>query len=132
MAHLSLTEAFARYGATLKNPMWSVSAWTMQGELVVSQWAHHYRKGPENSAEYWGRTTRWEGPGKNEFKANLERAKAHGSQVRLVIVSTKEVARVEAGEDASKLKKEFDVRPELIGEVAELDGDDYVIRFRRA
>lgn len=99
---------------------------------MVSQWAHHYRKGPENSAEYWGRTTRWEGPGKNEFKANLERAKAQGSRVRLVIVSTKEVARVEAGEDASKLKKEFDVRPELIGEVAELDGDDYVIRFRRA
>lgn len=132
MAHLSLTESFARYGATLKNPMWSVSAWTLQGELVVSQWAHHYRKGPENSAEYWGRTTRWEGPGKNEFKANLERAKAQGSRVRLVIVSTKEVARVEAGEDASKLKKEFDVRPELVGEVAELDGDDYVIRFRRA
>lgn len=131
MPNLSLTESFARYGATLKNPMWSVSAWTPQGELVVSQWAHHYRKGPENSAEYWGRTTRWEGPGKNEFKANLERAKAQGSRVRLVIVSTKEIARVEAGEDASKLKKEFDVRPELVGEVAELNGDDYVIRFRR-
>jgi hypothetical protein len=132
MAHLSLTESFTRYGATLKNPMWSVSAWTPRGELVVSQWAHHYRKGPENSAEYWGCTTRWEGPGKNEFKANLERAKAQGSRVRLVIVSTKEVARVEAGEDASKLTKEFDVRPELVGEVVELDGDDYVIRFRRA
>ena len=49
-----------------------------------------------------------------------------------MIVSTQEVARVEAGEDASKLKKEFDVRPELLGEVVELDGDDYVIRFRRA
>ena len=132
MAHLSLTESFARYGATLKNPMWSVSAWTLGGELVVSQWAHHFRKGPENSAEYWGRTSRWEGPGKNEFKANLERAKTERSRVRLVIVSTKEVARVEAGEDASKLKKEFDVRPELVGEVVELVGDDYVIRFRRA
>jgi hypothetical protein len=132
MARLSLTESFARYGATLKNPMWSVSAWASNGDLVVSQWAHHYRKGPDNSAEYWGRTTRWEGPGKNEFKANLERAKTVESRVRLVIVSTKDIQRVEAGEDASKLKKEFDARSELVGEVVELDGDDYVIRFRRA
>jgi hypothetical protein len=132
MANLSLTESFARYGATLKNPMWSVSAWTPDGELVVSQWAHHYRKGPENSAEYWGQTSRWDGPGKNEFKSNLERARAQGSRVRLVVVSTKEVARVEDGEDASKLKKEFDVRPELVGQVVQLNGDDYVIRFRRA
>jgi hypothetical protein len=131
MARLTLTESFARYGATLKNPMWSVSAWTPAGELVVSQWAHHYRKGPENTAEYWGLTSRWDGPGKNEFRANLEKAKSEGRRVRLVIVSTKETARVEAGEDASKLPKDFDVRPELVGEVVELVGDSYVIRFRR-
>ncbi len=55
-----------------------------------------------------------------------------GRRVRLVVVSTSDIARVEAGEDASKLKKEFDVRPELIGEVVHLDGDDYVVRFRHA
>ncbi len=131
MAHLNLTQSFAHYGAKLKNRMWSVSAWNPQGELVVSQWAHHYRKGPDETAEYWGRTSRWEGPGKNEFKANLQKAKDQGSRLRLVIVSTKEIARVEAGEDASNLPKEFDVRPELWGEVVVLDGDDYVIRFRR-
>ena len=95
MANLTFTEAFARYGAILRNRMWSVSAWTPQGELVVSQWAHHYRKGPEATAEYWGNTERWDGPGKNEFRVNLEKAKTQGSRVRLIIVSTKEIARVE-------------------------------------
>jgi hypothetical protein len=131
MPSLTYTEAFARYGAVLVNRMWSVSAWAPNGELVVSQWAHHYRKGPDGTAEYWGNTERWDGPGKNEFRANLEKAKTQGSPIRLIIVSTTEIARVEAGEDASKLKKQFDVRPELVGEVAKLDGSDYVIRFRR-
>lgn len=65
---------------------------------------------PDESAEYWGSTARWEGP----------------------VVSTKDTVRVDAGEDASKLKKEFAVRPELIGGVAELNADNYVIRFRQA
>lgn len=131
MARLTLTESFARYGATLKNPMWSVSAWTPHGELVVSEWAHHYRKGEDSTAEYFGNMARWQGPGNAEFRANLQRAKAERSRVRLVIVSTPEVERVEAGEDASKLKKEFDVRPDLVGEVVELNGDEYMIRFHR-
>ncbi|MES2940643.1 MAG: hypothetical protein V4864_23395 [Pseudomonadota bacterium] len=132
MASLSLTESFARYGAPLRNRMWSVSGWTPHGELVISQWAHHYRKGPDGCAEYFGSTSRWKGPGKNEFRENLEKARMEGRRVRLVVVSTSDIARVEAGEDASKLKKEFDVRPELIGEVVHLDGDDYVVRFRHA
>jgi hypothetical protein len=36
MAKLTLTEAFAKYGATLKNPQSSVSAWLADGSLVVA------------------------------------------------------------------------------------------------
>ena len=131
MARLGLVEAFAKYGAALRNPQWSVCAWTGAGELVVSLWQHHYRKGPEGTMEFTGSTARWDGPGKNEFRENIERALGTQSPVRLVIVSTLETAKVEAGDDASKLAKDFDYRPEFVGRVVEIDGDDYLFRFSK-
>jgi hypothetical protein len=51
MATKGISEAFARYEARLKNVNWSVSAWKAAGELVLSLWAHRYRKGEGGSAE---------------------------------------------------------------------------------
>ena len=48
------------------------------------------------------------------------------------MASTIETEHVETGKDASKVKKSFDPKEELVGEVAELNGDNYVVRFRRA
>jgi hypothetical protein len=36
MAELGLVQAFARYGAKLKNPQWSVCALNANGDPVVS------------------------------------------------------------------------------------------------
>ena len=133
MTKLKMTEAFGRYGATLKNRMWSVSAWTPDDELVLSMWAHHHRKGAEpGTVEYAAATSRWEGPGKKEFVENVDRAYAEKRKIRLVIATTKDVGTIERGEDASKVDKDFDVRADLIGEVAFWDGEQYVVRFRRA
>ena len=49
--------------------------------------------------------------------------------MRLVVSSTEETGHVESGGDASKVKKDFHVREDLVGEVVEHDGDKYVIRF---
>ena len=54
MSTLQISEAFKRYGARLKNVQWSVSAWTPDGELVVSLWAHHYQKGTPGAMEFHG------------------------------------------------------------------------------
>lgn len=132
MARLGIQEAFARYGAKLHNVQWSVSAWAPDGSLVVSLWAHHYRKGPSGSAEYADSLDRWEGPGNREFRENVARAFAEGRMVRLVVASTVETEHVQSGRDASKIKKDFDPKEDLVGEVAELNGDRYVFRFRRA
>lgn len=43
MAKLGIKGAFAKFGATQRNVQWSVSAWTPDGELVVSVWAHHQK-----------------------------------------------------------------------------------------
>lgn len=134
MARIGIKEAFESYGAKMRNVQWSVSAWADDGSLVVSLWAHHYRRGPNGSAEYAATVDRWEGPGKNEFKENVDRAFQEQSKVRLVIVSTtkKEQEHVESGADASQVSKEFHTRPDLIGHVAEFDGSNYVFRFSRA
>lgn len=132
MARMGITEAFARYGVTLRNPQWSVSAWSPAGELVVSLWDHHYRKGAFGTMEFADSFDRWEGHGNNEFRENVRKAYDEHKTVRLVIVKTDQVEQVEAGEDASKLRKEFFIRDDLVGEVVDIDNDRYVFRFHRS
>jgi len=81
--------------------------------------------------EFAGSVNRWSGHGNKEFRENIAQAFATRSPVRLVIVKTDEIARVEAGEDASTVKKEFFLREDLVGEVAEFNRDEYVFRFRK-
>jgi hypothetical protein len=131
MADLGIQEAFARHGAKLYNVQWSVSAWAPDGVLVVSLWAHHYRKGPPGTVEYSDRLDRWSGPGNSEFRRNIAQAFAQRSPVRLVVAKTHGIDHVQSGRDASKVKKNFNPRTDLIGEVCTLCGDDYVFRFRR-
>jgi hypothetical protein len=131
MARIGIKDAFATYGANLHNVQWSVSAWAADGSLVVSLWAHHYRAGPSGTVEYADSLARWKGPGNNEFRKNVAKAFAKRSRVRLVVASTIETSHVQAGEDASKIKKDFDPKVDLIGKVAELDGENYVFRFAR-
>ncbi|MEJ7929886.1 MULTISPECIES: hypothetical protein [Ramlibacter] len=132
MAKLGINAAFAAYGAVLKNPQWSVSAWTPSGELVVSLWDHHFRKGaPPGMMDFADSFARWSGHGNKEFRENLSKAYAAESRIRLVVAKTDQIAHVEAGEDASKIGKEFFLRDDLVGLVHELTADRYVIRFKR-
>src|SRR5688500_16939893 len=129
MAVLGIKEAFARYGAGLRNVQWSVSAWTADGSLVVSLWEHHRRKSEKGTLEFAANADRWRGPGNSEFRENIDKAFKEKSPVRLIVVRTTEVDRVESGEDASKIKKEFHPREDLVGQVIEWDGTHYAFRF---
>lgn len=131
MSKLTLTRAFAEYGARLKNPQWSVSAWLPEGTLVVCLWDHHCRKGFAGTMEFSGSLERWSGHGNKEFRENLSKAFVAESNIRLVIVTTKETARVEAGEDASKIKKFYATRHDLIGKITELGVRNYVFQFAK-
>lgn len=132
MAALGIRDAFAQYGAKLKNVQWSVSAWAADGSLVVSMWEHHRRKGtPPGTLVFEGSASRWRGPGNKEFRENVDAAFRAGKPVCLVIARTDEVARVEAGEDGSTIKKEFFLKEEVVGKVTEWDGEHYAITFTR-
>jgi hypothetical protein len=131
MARLGIKDAFSKYGASLRNVQWSVSAWASDGSLVVSLWEHHRRAGAPGGLEFAGNANRWRGPGNAEFRKNVLKAFEEGAIVRLVIAKTLEIERVEAGEDASKVKKEFFIREDLAGKVIEWDGENYVFRFAK-
>lgn len=48
-----------------------------------------------------------------------------------MIVKTDEIASIEAGEDASTIKKDFFIRDDLEGKVLSLEGEEYVFQFRK-
>jgi len=132
MARIGIKDAFAQYGAALRNVQWSVSAWTPEGTLVVSMWEHHRRKGtPPGTLVFEGSVNRWKGPGNSEFRDNIDKAFTSSATVRLVIVRTEEIALVEAGEDASTVKKDFFPKEEVEGKVSEWDHDSYAITFTK-
>ena len=132
MASIGINEAFAYYKAKLKNVQWSVSAWAPDNSLVVSLWEHHCRKGLPGTLEFSGSANRWQGNGNREFRENVAKAFESKADVRLVIVHTKEVERVEAGEDGGKVKKDFFIREDLVGKVIVWDGENYSFRFMKS
>ncbi len=125
MADLGFAEAFAKYGAKLKNVNWSVCAESPDGSLVVSLWSHHFKKG----MVYRDTTACWSGAGKNEFVKYLDAAYKTKQKVRLVIATTTHPELVESGADASKIPKTFTVREDLVGRVVEFDGERFAIEF---
>lgn len=129
---IGISEAFRKYGATLKNVNWSVSSWVNDETLIVSLWNHHHLKGRgPNVLAFGDRFDRWSGLGNAEFRRNVTRAYESDAVVRLVIARTLEPNRVQNGEDGSKIPKTFSVRQDLLGSVVEIDGENYVIEFRR-
>lgn len=136
MATLGIKEAFARYGVTLRNVQWSVSGWASDGALVVSMWEHHATVPPPVGVlEFTGSVNRWQGPGNTEFRENIAKAYEAQSRVRLIVVNAinrADLAVVESGVDASTVKKDFDVRDELVGKVTEWNGDRYAVQFKKA
>lgn len=134
MADLGFVEAFAKFGAKPVNPMWAVSAIADDGALVISCWSHHCKSGGKGVLLYSDCLSRWGGNelGCNLLKAHLGQAVAGSLPVRMVVATTPETEAVDQGRDASKVKKTFHIREEVVGSVVSFDGDNYVIEFRRA
>jgi len=128
---LGFGEAFAKFGAKLKNPQWSVCAEAPDGALVVSCWAHYFEKAENGVIRYTDFLDRWKGHGNNELRERIGDAFHYGQKIRAVIATTDNTAAVDAGGGASKIKKTFSVRKDWIGKVVEFDGRKMVIQFKR-
>jgi hypothetical protein len=81
-----------------------------------------------DSLSRWGNNE----SGANLLRTHLQAAVARSLPVRMVVATTSETDFVDQGNDASKVKKTFHVREDVIGRVASFDGDNYVIEYRRA
>ena len=134
MSTLGFVEAFAKFGAKPDNPMWAVSAIADDGALVLSCWAHYFKSGGPGVSLYGDRLSRWAGNvlGNSLLRSHLSKAFAERLPVRMVVATTQETSAVDHGHDASKVKKTFHVREDVVGRVISFDGDNYVIEFRRA
>lgn len=135
MAELRFTEAFAKYGAKLANPMWAFSAIAADGALVLSCWQHKFKVPEKGVLRYSDKLSRWQREGhigKKLLTAHLTQAYEQKLPVRLIIAATTDPARVDAGEDASGLPKTFHLKEDFVGQVVSFDGDAYVIDFKKA
>ncbi len=135
---LIYTEAFVKYGATLNNQQWSVSAFCPDGSLVVSLRQDWIKRGEERGTLVYKDTlSQWKGnhDGRNEFRHHLNAAKVAGARIRLVVahpVSADDAKLVGNVPDESKIKKTFSVREDLVGALVSFDDDTLCIVFRRA
>lgn len=135
---MDYTEAFTNYGATLTNPLWSVSAFARDGSLVLCLWEGYLRRGKvPRTLEYRDTLSKWLGnvSGKNEIQDHLYKAKENSLPIRLVIahpVTEREEKLVGKVADESNIKKTFSVKEDAVGVLEEFDGDTLLIVFRKA
>jgi hypothetical protein len=126
---MGIADCFAKYGATLKNVNWSVSAENSQGELVVSLWQQFF-KGQSGVMKYTDRVSRWSGHGNIEFSKRIAKAYDTNQPVRVVIARADDEEAIRKGQDASKVKKKFHIKKDWLGKVTVWDGDQFEIEFR--
>lgn len=133
MAELGFVEAFTRFGAKLDNPMWAVSSIASDGALVLSCWAHYFKKGDAGTLLYVDSLGRWNGNelGNNLLRAHIDTAFSDQRPVRMVVATAENTNAIDHGNDASKIKKTFHIREDMHGRVTKFDGDHFVIEFRR-
>jgi len=130
--NLTLSDAFALYGAKLVNRQWAVSAIAEDGALVLSCW-FHYIKTIDGIWRYEDTLSRWieNAAGNNLCRQHVEDAFKNNRPVRIVIARTEDTALIDSGHDASKVKKEFYTKPKMTGRITHFDGDKFIIDFRK-
>src|SRR5256885_15397018 len=89
MKKLTLTTAFATYGAELKNTRWAFSAIAADGSLVLSCWSHFLKGYVNGHKRYEDRLSRWETdtPGRQLLTEHLKLAVARNLPVRLIVAT---------------------------------------------
>ena len=124
--NLSLRDAFARFGATPSNRLSGLSAMAADGALVLNCATAYFGRPTRGVLRYDDRISR-QTPGSREstlLAQNLTLAREGALPVRMVVSSTAEERR-------ANRRAGCHVRPDLIGKVAEFDGDHFIVDFTR-
>ena len=125
MMNLSLIEAFGRFGAKPSNRLGSLSAMASDGAMVLNCRLAHFSH-PARGVLRYETSLSAARAGAGVIKAlgeHLARARDGDLPVRIVVTSLER-------ENSSKGGGYY-VRSDLIGKVAEFDGDRFVVDFTR-
>jgi hypothetical protein len=125
--NLSLRDAFARFGAKPSNRLRALSAMAADGALVLNCSHAHFRHPSRGVLRYEDRLSR-QSPGSGDTELlgrHLALAREGALPVRMVVSSR-------ADDKNAGGSSGCHVRPDLIGKVAEFDGDHFVVDFTRA
>ena len=131
MEKLTLTAAFASYGAKLRNTRWACSAIAKDGALVISCWKHFLKSYVDGHKRYEDHLSRWvrNHQGRNLLATHLKKAMEDDLPVWLIVATLDDPTEHTSG-DASSLPKTFSIEKKLIGKIVEFDGDSFAIEFR--
>lgn len=129
----SFTECFAKYGATLVNPMWAASARAPDGAIVVSGWASNFSRPDKATLRYTDDLSQWQGNrlGKDLLSEHLRLAQSESLPIRLIVVTAQNKLPAGTPWDASKVSKTFHVKQDVTGTLISFDGAAYVIDFKK-
>ena len=124
---MGISAEFARFGATLVNVQWAVSALT-KTELVASFWQHKL-KVEGSRLVYRDYLSRWRGNGSRLLGEHLMIAMSEERPVRMVMARTDNPRSIEAGSSGTKARNVFKARPEWIGRITAFGGDHFTVEF---
>jgi hypothetical protein len=133
MSDMTVSEAYAQYGAKLVNKQWAVSSIAENGDLVMSCWSHYFKAPEKGTLRYSDSLSRWSTneAGNSLLKGHLSEALKDNTPIRIVFATTGETALVDAGRDGSAIKKKYHVRKDIRGHIVSFDGDKYVLDFKK-
>jgi hypothetical protein len=124
--NLSLSDAFAKFGAKPSNRVRGLSAMAADGALVLNCALAHFGHPSRGVLRYEDRLSR-QSPGCSDTELlgrHLTLAHAGALPVRMVVSSR-------TNESKGNLGPSCHVRPDLVGRVAEFDGDHFIVDFTR-
>jgi len=124
--NLSLSDAFARFGAKPSNRLRGLSAMATDGALVLNCSQEHFGHPSRGVLRYEDKLSRQSTTPRDteQLGRHLTLARDGALPVRMVVCSR--TATKSGGCSSS-----WHIRPDLIGKVAEFDGDRFVIDFVR-
>ena len=79
--------------------------------------------------KYKDNVNRWSGPGNNEFRTALDRAKSIGQTIRVEIVRSSDHAAIKNGASGDTTKNTFYAKEDWFGELVAWDGTNYEIHI---
>jgi hypothetical protein len=124
--NLSLSDAFAKFGAKPSNRARGLSAMAADGALVLNCSLAYFGHPSRGVLRYEDRLSR-QSPGCSDTELlgrHLTLAHAGALPVRMVVSSR-------TNESNGSLSPSCHVRPDLVGRVAEFDGDHFIVDFTR-